>query len=163
MFYIYVYIYIKHIWTLLFKRNTKNKIMILRVYTNVGWYFSEIWRHSNWMWMSKIFSFFKLCIKYSWTTQGLYFISFIINRFELASHYISYRKFISLPNSTPGPFPSYFHLYFIFFFYFTWCTLQDFPSVSSLVSLPFISCCHRTKTTTTLAWYKLEWNLYQFS
>ena len=33
-------------------------------------------------------------------------------------------------------------LYFLLIFYLPRCTLPEFPSVSSLVSLPFLSCCH---------------------
>jgi len=51
-------------------------------------------------------------------------------------------------------FPSYllctFLLYFFFIFYLHRCTLPDFPSVSSLVSLPFLPCYHRTTTTNNL-------------
>ena len=36
--------------------------------------------------------------------------------------------------------------HFSFIFYLPRCTLQDFPSVSSLASLPFLPCCHRTTT-----------------
>ena len=37
------------------------------------------------------------------------------------------------------PFP-----YFLFILYLSLCTLPDFPSVSSLTSLPYLSCCHWT-------------------
>ena len=37
-------------------------------------------------------------------------------------------------------------LYFLFIFYLPWCTIPDFPSISSLISLPFLFCCHRTTT-----------------
>ena len=56
----------------------------------------------------------------------------------------------SPPNSTPRRFPYYllltFLLYFLLIFYLPHCTLPDFPSVSSQVSLPFLS-CYRTATT----------------
>ena len=39
---------------------------------------------------------------------------------------------------------------FIFIFYLTRCILLNFPSVSSLASLPFLPCCHRTTTTGVL-------------
>ena len=49
-------------------------------------------------------------------------------------------------NSTPKRFPSYLLstllLYFLFIFYVTRYTLPDFPHVSSLASLPFLSCYH---------------------
>ena len=41
--------------------------------------------------------------------------------------------------------------YLLFIFYLPRRTLLDFPSVSSLASLSFLSCCHRT-TTKTKAW-----------
>ena len=37
-------------------------------------------------------------------------------------------------------------LYFLSIFYLPRCILPDFPSVSSLDSLPFLSCCHRATT-----------------
>jgi len=40
--------------------------------------------------------------------------------------------------------------YFLFIFYLRRFTLPDFPSVSSLASLPFSPCCHRTTATTSL-------------
>ena len=36
--------------------------------------------------------------------------------------------------------------YFLFNFYLPRCILSDFPSISSLASLPFSSCCHWTTT-----------------
>ena len=52
----------------------------------------------------------------------------------------------SPPNSTSRLFLSYLLmtllLYFLSIFYYLRCTLQDFPSVSSQASLPFLS-CHR--------------------
>ena len=49
-------------------------------------------------------------------------------------------------NSTPRRFPSYLLLtlllHFLFIYYPLRCTLPDFPSVSSLASLQFLS-CHR--------------------
>ena len=57
-------------------------------------------------------------------------------------------RVISPPNSTTRRFPSYLLLtlllYLLFIFYLPRCTLPDFPSVSSLTSLPFLSCCHQT-------------------
>ena len=42
--------------------------------------------------------------------------------------------------------------YFLFIFYLPRIyLLPDFPSVSSLASLPFLPCCHRT-TTTRFTW-----------
>ena len=55
----------------------------------------------------------------------------------------------SPPNSNTGGSRLIFSVlysYFIFIFYLPRCTLPDFPSVSSLASLPFLSCCHRTTT-----------------
>ena len=49
------------------------------------------------------------------------------------------------PNSTPRRFPSHLFLTLITF-YLPRCTLSDFPSVSYMASLPFLSCCHRTST-----------------
>ena len=40
----------------------------------------------------------------------------------------------------------YLLIYFHFIFYFPRCTLPAFPSVPSLVSLTFLSCCHVTTT-----------------
>ena len=64
------------------------------------------------------------------------------------------------PNSIPWRFPSYLFLYFIF--YLSRCTLPDFPSVFSLASLPFLSCCYRTTTYSRshpdLIRYYVEWN-----
>ena len=37
--------------------------------------------------------------------------------------------------------------YFIFIFNLTRCILPEFLSISSLASLPFLPCCHRTTTT----------------
>ena len=43
-------------------------------------------------------------------------------------------------------------LYFLLIFYLPQCTLPDFPSVSALAFMPFLSCCHvTTKTTKTRA------------
>ena len=53
------------------------------------------------------------------------------------------------PNSTPRRLPSYLLLYFRFVFYIPRCTVPDFPSTSSQASLTFLSCCHRTTTTTS--------------
>merc|ERR1719154_945076 len=57
----------------------------------------------------------------------------------------------SPPYSSPRWFPSYLLLtlllYFIFIIYLPRCTLPNFPSVSSLASLLFLPCCHRTTTT----------------
>ena len=54
-------------------------------------------------------------------------------------------------NSTPSRLSSYLLmtliLYFFTIFYLPRSTLPDFTSVSSLASLPFLSCCHRTITT----------------
>ena len=51
-------------------------------------------------------------------------------------------------NSTPRRLSSYLLLallpYFFFIFYLPRCSLPNFPSVSSLVSLPLLSCCPRT-------------------
>ena len=38
-------------------------------------------------------------------------------------------------------------LYFFCIFYVSQCALPNFPSVYSLPSLPFLSCCHRTTTS----------------
>ena len=38
-------------------------------------------------------------------------------------------------------------LYLIFIFYITRIPMPDFPSLFSQVSLPFLSCCHRTTKT----------------
>jgi len=54
-------------------------------------------------------------------------------------------RITSPSNSPPRRLPSYLLLYFIF--YLPRCTLPDFSSVSSLVSLPFLFCCHRTTKT----------------
>ena len=43
--------------------------------------------------------------------------------------------------------PSFDPSYLIIFFYLPRCTLPNFLSVSSLSSLPFLSCCHQTTTT----------------
>ena len=65
---------------------------------------------------------------------------------------VEHHKGYSPSNSTPGRFPSYFLLtvllYFRFIFKLTRYILPDFPSVSSLASLPYLS-CHQTTTTTT--------------
>ena len=69
--------------------------------------------------------------------------------------------------NTPRRFPSYLLftllLYFLFISYITGCTMQDFPSVSFLASLPFLSCCYRTATCkppSLPTWY---WgNLYTY-
>ena len=56
-----------------------------------------------------------------------------------------------LPNSTARRFPFYLLLtlllYFICIFYLPRYTLPEFSFVSSLASLPFSSCCHRTTTS----------------
>ena len=68
----------------------------------------------------------------------------------------------SPPNSTLRRFPSYllltFLLYFLLIFHLPRCTLLNFPSVSSLTSLPFLSCCHRTATT----WYIVDEFVHHF-
>ena len=71
----------------------------------------------------------------------------VLSRFRrYFSFFFSFAQ--SPPNSTPRRFPSYllvtFLLYFLFIFYHPLCTIPDFPSVSSLASLSFLSCCHRT-------------------
>jgi len=43
--------------------------------------------------------------------------------------------------------------YFLLIFHLPRCTLPDFPPVSSLASLPFLSCCHHSKTFRTLAFF----------
>ena len=56
----------------------------------------------------------------------------------------------SPPNSTTGDFRLIFSVpfsYSLFIFYLPRCTQLDFHSVSSLASLPFLPCCHRTITT----------------
>ena len=50
--------------------------------------------------------------------------------------------------STPRRLPSFLYLYLFFIFYLSRYNLPDFPSVSSLTSLPFLSCCHRTTAET---------------
>ena len=52
-------------------------------------------------------------------------------------------------NSTPRRISSYLLLYFLFIFHIPRWPLPDFPSVSSLVSLSFPTCCHLTTTTTS--------------
>ena len=58
----------------------------------------------------------------------------------------------SPPNSIPRRFLSYLlltlFLYLFFIFYLPSCILPVFPSVSSLTSLPFLSCWHRTTPLT---------------
>ena len=58
------------------------------------------------------------------------------------------------PNSTPRRFPSYLLLCFLFIFYLPRYSLPDFHSISSLASMPFLSCCHQT--TTFGAIYRLD-------
>ena len=53
-------------------------------------------------------------------------------------------RLTSPPNSTTGGSRIIFSVlfsYFLFIFYLPWCTLPDFPSVSSLASLPCLFCC----------------------
>ena len=59
----------------------------------------------------------------------------------------------SPPNSNTGDARLIFSVlfsYFLFIFNRYRCTLPDFPSVSSKVSLPFLPRCHRTTTTSPL-------------
>ena len=54
-------------------------------------------------------------------------------------------KVTSPPNSNAGGSRLIFSVplsYFLFIFYLPQCTLPDFPSDSSLASLPFSPCCH---------------------
>ena len=64
----------------------------------------------------------------------------------------NFSRITSPSNSSPGRFPSYrlliLLLYFLFIFYLPRCTLPDFPSVSSLASLPFLSCCQQQQICT---------------
>ena len=56
----------------------------------------------------------------------------------------------SLPNSNTGGSSLIFSVpfsYFLFIFYLPRWILPDFPSVSSLASLPFLPCCYQTTTT----------------
>ena len=57
-------------------------------------------------------------------------------------------RVISPPNSTTGGSRFIFSVpfsYFLFIFHLPRCTLPDFPIVSFLASLLFLSCYHRTK------------------
>ena len=58
---------------------------------------------------------------------------------------MNFAVLILLDNSTPKRFPSYLLLYILFIIYLPWCTLSDFPSMTSQASLLFLS-CHRTAT-----------------
>ena len=83
------------------------------------------------------------------------FDDIIMNGFEM-SYLVraNLTRVTSPPNSTATRFSSYLLLtlllYLFFIFYYPRCTLPDFSSVSSLASFPFLSCCHRTTTTTKL-------------
>ena len=59
--------------------------------------------------------------------------------------YIYNYHLTSKVNSRTG-FPSYLLIYFPFICLPSRCTPPDFPSIPSLASLPFLSCCHRTTT-----------------
>ena len=60
-------------------------------------------------------------------------------------------RITSPANSTSRRLPSYpvftLLLHFLFIFYLSRYTLPNFSYVSSLASLPFLSCCHQTTTT----------------
>ena len=64
--------------------------------------------------------------------------------------YLAYSGRHLTPNSTPRRLPSYrlliLLMYFLFILYLIRCTLLDLPSVSSLASMPFLSCYHRRTT-----------------
>ena len=64
----------------------------------------------------------------------------------------------SPPNSNTGGSRLIFSVlysYFIFIFYLPRCTLPDFPSVSSLVFLPFLP-CHRTTNSSYFSFWDLS-------
>ena len=59
---------------------------------------------------------------------------------------------ITSPSSnTGGSRLIFFDPFSYFVFYLPPCTLPDFLSVSSLASLPFLPCCHRTTTKTSIS------------
>ena len=58
--------------------------------------------------------------------------------------------------------PSHLLLYLLFIFYLPRFTLLFFPSVSSLASLPFLSCCHRTTTSTIVCNYRQAYQTYVY-
>ena len=62
-------------------------------------------------------------------------------------------------------FPSYLlctHLLFSFQLFPSQCTLLDFPSISSLASLSFLPCCHRTTTTSFFLRFSLFLSTFSF-
>ena len=70
-------------------------------------------------------------------------------------------------NSTPRRFPSYLLLtlllYFFFIFYLPRCTLQDFPSVSSLAFAIFILSKNNNSSRTTLQTLQISLNPFGHS
>ena len=86
--------------------------------------------------------------------QSVYMLS-CLRKVYVVYIYISYDPYESQPykGHLTSKFnyrrlPSYLlctlFLYFLFIFYLPRCTLPHFPSISSIASLPFLSCCHRT-------------------
>ena len=67
----------------------------------------------------------------------------------------------SAPNSTPRRSSHDPSLIFSFHLLPSRLTLPDFPSRSSQASLPFLSCCYRT-TTTTSSYSFFIWFVYDF-
>ena len=80
--------------------------------------------------------------------KQIYLISSIVLNL---CYFHSLTSVTSPSNSTPRLFPSYLLLYFRFIFYLPRWTLSDFPYISSLASLPFLSCFHGTTTTFGIA------------
>ena len=72
---------------------------------------------------------------------------------------VNLTRVASPPKSTPRRFPSYLLLYFLLIFYLPRFTVLDFQSVSSLGSLPFLPCCHRTTTTALKISNFYKWHL----
>ena len=65
----------------------------------------------------------------------------------------------SPPNPTTGGSILIFSItfsYFLFSFYLPWSTLPDFPSVTSLASMPFLSSCHHNNKTRFVAEHHLS-------
>jgi len=68
--------------------------------------------------------------------------------------------FLTIGTWSPRRFPTYLLLYLFFIFYLSRCTLTNFPSVSSLASLPFLSCYHRTTYVELCNFFQILWSTF---
>ena len=151
--------YPRNFWPISSSLPPKETYIYMQSYVYIGLFrslrycISYILPHTDWtiktgnMWpeyrdvKSNLCSIKFLCVSrlIHWAPSKQAHVAVGCNRTHLASKHGNYRQYHLIFSVSLS--------YFLFIFYLLRCTLPDFPSVSSLAPLPFLSCCYQTTTT----------------